>query len=145
MSTTEGEPVQQQINPQTGQLTDPTDRLFQELGMGTVPAMEDIHWSEDNATAWLMGGGYKTPEFLSSGWNGFQEPSSWDVSDSLNNSLRSLSHSPDELANSIRKVTIDLGSLVDSLVSRAVCLGRGPGFRRKDMEQALVGSVIEVA
>lgn len=108
------QPVPQQMNSQAGQSPDATERLFQELGMGSVPGMEDLNWSEDSATSWLMGNGYKTPEFLSSGWNGFNEPSAWDASDSLDNSLRSHSHSPDHLANALRKVTIDLGALVDS-------------------------------
>ncbi|KAF2139813.1 uncharacterized protein K452DRAFT_56344 [Aplosporella prunicola CBS 121167] len=40
-------------------------------------------------------------------------------------------------------VTIDVQRLVNSLIKRCVCIGRGPGFRRSDVNYALRAAIIE--
>ncbi|KAK5008696.1 hypothetical protein LTR16_012160 [Cryomyces antarcticus] len=41
-----------------------------------------------------------------------------------------------------RIVTIDVAKMIEELLKRAVCLGRTPGFRRKDVDQALKNAMI---
>lgn len=41
-------------------------------------------------------------------------------------------------------VTVEVSKLIDELIRRAVCIGRSPGFRRKDVDDALRASVISV-
>jgi len=123
-------------------------RFFQELGVPGITTTEDLIWPTNdlvNAAGWLMGSGDKTPEFSSSGWQGYQNPSSWESSDSLTETMRSLTHSPEIVLETTRKITLDVGGLIDYVISRAICLGRAPGFRKKDVEQALVTSIIEIA
>ncbi|KAF2100601.1 hypothetical protein NA57DRAFT_74203 [Rhizodiscina lignyota] len=43
-----------------------------------------------------------------------------------------------------RSVTVDVGKMIDELIRGAVCLGRTPGFRRTDVDQALHNSLIAV-
>ncbi|KAK8208328.1 hypothetical protein HDK77DRAFT_512049 [Phyllosticta capitalensis] len=42
-----------------------------------------------------------------------------------------------------RTVTIDVQRFINGLIKRSVCIGRGPGFRRDDVNYALRASVIE--
>ncbi|KAK7510332.1 uncharacterized protein IWZ02DRAFT_35836 [Phyllosticta citriasiana] len=42
-----------------------------------------------------------------------------------------------------RTVTIDVQRFINGLIKRSVCIGRGPGFRRGDVNYALRASVIE--
>jgi hypothetical protein len=91
-------------------------RFFQEIGVSGASGGGDIGWSNNdlmNAAGWLMGSGDKTPEFSSSGWTGYQHPSSWEASDSLSETMRSLSHTPEALAESVRKITLDVSGLID--------------------------------
>ncbi|KAF1810719.1 hypothetical protein P152DRAFT_451072 [Eremomyces bilateralis CBS 781.70] len=43
-----------------------------------------------------------------------------------------------------RKVVIDVPRFVDELIMRAVCLGRAPGFRRRDVDRAFERSIIQM-
>ncbi|KAK8173314.1 hypothetical protein IWX90DRAFT_138339 [Phyllosticta citrichinensis] len=43
----------------------------------------------------------------------------------------------------MRTVTIDVQRFINGLIKRSVCIGRGPGFRREDVNYALRASVIE--
>jgi hypothetical protein len=89
---------------------DPETLLLQEMGIGGD--MNSIA-ADATAAAWLLGSGDKTPPgFLSSGWTGYEFPSPWDPADALGDSIRAMSHSP-ELVNVKRKVTLDVGGLID--------------------------------
>ncbi|TKA73691.1 hypothetical protein B0A49_04330 [Cryomyces minteri] len=41
-----------------------------------------------------------------------------------------------------RTVTIDVAKMIEELLKRVVCLGRAPGFRRKDVDEALKNAMI---
>lgn len=43
-----------------------------------------------------------------------------------------------------RTVTVEVARLIDELIRRAVCIGRTPGFRRRDVDDALRASIISV-
>jgi hypothetical protein len=69
-------------SPQTPVLSETTlelgtARLFPELG-----GWEASAW-DNTATGWLMGSGDKTPDFITSGWQGVDNPASWDFADSV--------------------------------------------------------------
>ncbi|KAF2668134.1 hypothetical protein BT63DRAFT_414168 [Microthyrium microscopicum] len=125
-------------------IDDATARLFPELGLGDSISSA---WMNDAniAASWLMGGGSRTPEFPASGWSSAQPPSLWDPLDALGSlelppsDSTSRSKSP-----SMRRVTIDVSSFVDEIIKSGICLGRAPGFRKKDVEHSLVASIIEV-
>ncbi|OCK76726.1 hypothetical protein K432DRAFT_385208 [Lepidopterella palustris CBS 459.81] len=42
-----------------------------------------------------------------------------------------------------RAVVVDVAKLIEEIVKRAVCLGRAPGFRRKDVDMAFKASLIQ--
>ncbi|KAF2839338.1 hypothetical protein M501DRAFT_784732 [Patellaria atrata CBS 101060] len=41
-----------------------------------------------------------------------------------------------------KTVTIDVGKMINELIKRGVCLGRAPGFRRKDVDKAFRAAII---
>jgi len=112
-----------------------------------------------------MGSGDKTPDFITSGWQGVDNPATWDFSDSvgLYNDYGS-SHLADPAAvvdttsstntsasaqtqkqkPAKKSVTIDVSKLIDELIKTGICLGRAPGFRKKDVDRALSSAIIQV-
>ncbi|KAK4892773.1 hypothetical protein LTR28_002281 [Elasticomyces elasticus] len=46
------------------------------------------------------------------------------------------------LAERRRRVTFDVAKIVNTLTISAVCLGRTPGFRRKDVDRAIRKAVV---
>jgi len=126
-------------------IDDATARLFPELGLGDSISSG---WNNDlnNATGWLMGSGDRTPEFLSSGWSGISQPSGWDPVDALSALDAPQPQSPTVSNASLpsRRVTLDVGSFIDEVIKSGICLGRAPGFRKKDVEKSLISSIIEI-
>jgi hypothetical protein len=59
-----------------------SQRLFPELGGWETGS--NSAW-DNTATGWLMGSGDKTPDFLSSGWLGVEQPATWDFNDTVGN------------------------------------------------------------
>jgi hypothetical protein len=109
-----------ETNALSGAVTTTMDetRLFQELGMAdttTIGPQDELMWSADlnNATGWLMGSGDRTPEFTSSGWAKIGNPSPWEPSDAVVETFRSHSHTPERTVETMRKVTVDVTSLVN--------------------------------
>jgi hypothetical protein len=89
-------------------------QLFQELGMPADAVGDDMA----TATGWLMGSGSRTPEFvtqqndfLASGWNQFFWNSSDTQTDTVDSSSQSLS--PENAFDTLRKITVDVGGLID--------------------------------
>jgi hypothetical protein len=126
-------------------------RLFPELG-----GPDELNWSNADASAatgWLMGSGDKTPDFLASGWNDVQ----WTAADQI--VMESVSpqqlqpqavvavepqaQAP-QLLPKTKRITLDVGKLIDEVIRRAVCLGRAPGFRKEDVIHSVTASVIQV-
>ncbi|KAE9988823.1 hypothetical protein EG328_007427 [Venturia inaequalis] len=124
------------------------------------PAQESNDWSEigvwdssaswDTAAAgWLMGSGDKTPDFLSSGWLSVDNPAAWDFSDTVGPSFDD--YGAPQLASVVgpkpktkKNVTIDVSKLIDEIIKTGICLGRAPGFRKRDLDRALNSSIIQV-
>jgi hypothetical protein len=124
-----------------------TQRLFPELSgweTGSNSALDNA------ATGWLMGSGDKTPDFLSSGWLGVEAPSAWDFSDSVGDSMddfsaSNLANPPSTAVEPVKKsITIDVSKLIDELIKTGICLGRAPGFRKRDVDRALNSAIIQV-
>jgi hypothetical protein len=100
-----------------------------------------------------MGSGDKTPDFLASGWNDVQ----WTAADQI--VMESVSpqqlqpqavvavepqaQAP-QLLPKTKRITLDVGKLIDEVIRRAVCLGRAPGFRKEDVIHSVTASVIQV-
>lgn len=132
-------------------------RLFPELGAASPNTL----WN--NAAAdWLMGSGNKTPDFLESGWSGYNKFSGWDMLDSVG-MVDSFAPSNVVTAEQTvqKQVTVDVSRFIDGespapkvgcahtdsdteLIKTAICLGRAPGFRKKDVDRALSASIIQV-
>jgi len=115
--------------------------LFPELG-----DTADVSWMNDSnaATGWLMGSGDRTPDFLSSGWASVTQPSSWDFADALPMEVPSLPRPGVVAAKTQRRIKIDVDLMIGELIKRGICLGRAPGFRRKDVDLALRNSIIQI-
>ncbi|TLD38827.1 GPI inositol-deacylase [Venturia nashicola] len=101
------------------------------------------------ATGWLMGSGDKTPDFLNSGWSSVKNPASWDFSDTVG--PHSDDYNASHLANAVapepktkKNVTIDVSKLIDEIIKTGICLGRAPGFRKRDLDRALNSSIIQI-
>ncbi|QDS70645.1 hypothetical protein FKW77_000891 [Venturia effusa] len=124
-------------------------------------AQESRDWSEigvwdnsanwDTAVAgWLMGSGDKTPDFLSSGWSSVDNPAAWDFSDTVGANFDV--HGAPRLASPAvvpktrakKNVTVDVSKLIDEIIKTGICLGRAPGFRKRDLDRALNSSIIQV-
>lgn len=120
-----------------GTLQDGATRLFPELGLNGSERGGEAY----SAAAWLMGASVQTPDFLSpaEGWNGVQ-PGAWPAHPLT--PPASVSPKP---SHPTRVITFDIGSLIDYIIARGICLGRNPGFKRRDVERAVITSVIEVA
>jgi len=117
-----------------GTLQDGATRLFPELGLNGSGGTGETY-----AADWLMSTSVRTPDFASptESWNGVQH-GSWPQ-----NALTppaSLSSKP-----STRNLTLDVGNIIDYIIARGICLGRSPGFKRRDVEKAITVSVIEVS
>jgi hypothetical protein len=115
-ATTTEQSIPNSLSSQPADNVESDSRFFQELGVPGITTTEDLIWPTNdlvNAAGWLMGSGDKTPEFSSSGWQGYQNPSSWESSDSLTETMRSLTHSPEIVLETTRKITLDVGGLID--------------------------------
>jgi len=119
-----------------GTLQDGATRLFPELGLNGSEGVGEAYAAAD----WLMGASVPTPDFLSpaEAWNGVQ-PGAWPQSNSLTPPASRTSKS-----NPTRTITLDVGHMVDYMINRGICLGRSPGFKRRDVERAITSSVIDV-
>lgn len=143
-----------------------TQRLFPELGTNSPNELWD-----SAATGWLMGSGDKTPDFLSSGWLGVSQPSSWELGDAVGANDTFMDYGASHLkepeapprVEPKKNVTIDVSKLIDGefnflpafcrtttnfaiaeLIKSGICLGRAPGFRKADVDRALSSSIIQV-
>jgi len=115
-----------------GTLHDGTTRLFPELGVNGSESVGAAHAAAD----WLMGASARTPDFVSptEDWNGVQQWPTQPLTPPGSRTSRPSS----------RNITLDVGSMIDYIINRGICLGRSPGFRRRDVERAITTSVIEV-
>ncbi|KIW08544.1 uncharacterized protein PV09_00512 [Verruconis gallopava] len=117
-------------------------RLFPELGAASPNTL-----SNSQAIDWLMGSGDKTPDFLSSGWMSWRQPAEWDAADAVgydNSGLSNVTMQFQRAANEKRQVTVDVSRLIDELIMSAICLGRAPGFRKRDVDRALTSAIIQI-
>jgi hypothetical protein len=106
--------LSEQMSPQQPQYPDldmtfGSARLFPEIG-----SMGDTNWMNDSnaATGWLMGGGDRTPDFLSSGWASVTQPSSWNFADALPMEALSLPSPGVITAKPQRRIKIDVDLMI---------------------------------
>jgi hypothetical protein len=166
MTATTASPPTPMISETTLELG--AQRLFPELGASSPNTL----WNSA-ATDWLMGSGDKTPDFLSSGWMNVNPPSGWDMSDAVGGGgfddydASNLAQMPAAAVEEKKQVTVDVSKLIDGksypfwtfgafvqawkltrslaeLIKTGICLGRAPGFRKKDVDRALSSAIIQV-
>jgi hypothetical protein len=139
-----------------------TSRLFPELD-----ALNQNTSMDSSAMGWLLGSGDKTPDFLSSGWADDNHMfAAWSVNTNGADPFGEWSAEGTETTGAgvpkKRTVTIDVNKFINGeslnalsgvgvganesldLIKTAVCLGRAPGFRKKDVESAFSASIIQV-
>ncbi|KAF2429463.1 hypothetical protein EJ08DRAFT_680003 [Tothia fuscella] len=130
-----------------------TNRLFPELGGWETGS--NSAW-DNAATGWLMGSGDKTPDFLSSGWSNFEPSAPWDLTDTIgDHSFSGFGATDTALTGSVaivaaptpplkKSVIVDVSKLIDDLIKKGICLGRAPGFRKRDVDMALTAAIVQV-
>jgi hypothetical protein len=137
-----------------------TQRLFPELGANSPNTL----WNTA-AADWLMGSGNKTPDFLESGWSSYKGFSGWDMVDAVGMvdgfAPSNLMTTSQAAASAKKQVTVDVSRFIDGefcdmscsarpqadmpieLIKTGICLGRAPGFRKKDVDRALQAAIIQ--
>jgi hypothetical protein len=150
-----------------------TPKPVQETGnWGEIGVWDSGASWDTTAAGWLMGSGDKTPDFLSSGWSNVDNPAPWDYSDTVgvgasgdfdNYGATHLASVEASKSTAKKTVTIDVSKLIDGksqsggiidevpwltptseLIKTGICLGRAPGFRKRDLDRALNLSIIQV-
>jgi hypothetical protein len=141
-----------------------TQRLFPELGSASPNTL----WNTA-AADWLMGSGNKTPDFLESGWSSYNKFSGWDMLDAVgmvdgfapSNLISAPQASVPQQEAPKQQVTVEVSKFIDGesprslcsdvidansgaeLIKSGICLGRAPGFRKKDVDRALQAAIIQ--
>jgi hypothetical protein len=96
-----------------GTVDDATMRLFPELGLGDLNSYGSTI-DANQASSWLMGGGDRTPELLTSGWNNPELPAVWDPTDPTNGIRSTTQQFNSTLSSVARKITMDVSGFLNS-------------------------------
>jgi hypothetical protein len=94
-----------------GMVDDATMRLFPELGLGGDPSTFDSTVDANDASSWLMGGGDRTPEMLTSGWSNPEVPNAWDPIEGYKNNVTPQFNTA--LSTITRKITMDVSGFLN--------------------------------